>query len=149
MPSDEYKKEEARIEKTLQSLTKNPKQKIAHLAREFDVPYSRLRRRALGSTSQLNWQPAHKRLSDDQENAVKLWIDDRDNKELPPTTYEIRNYAEKVLQVMNPGTADPPRLGDRWTQRFLTRLGPQYKIRKQKTIDPKRHLAEDPNIIQA
>ena len=61
----------------------------------------------------------------------------------------IRNYAEKVLQSLYPNMADPPRLGDRWTQRFLTRLGPEYKIQKQKTIDPKRHLAEDPNIIQA
>ena len=31
----------------------------------------------------------------------------------------------------------------------MKRLGKDYVKVKQKTIDPKRHLAEDPNIIQA
>jgi hypothetical protein len=61
----------------------------------------------------------------------------------------IRNYAEKVLQNMNPSAPDPPRLGDRWVHRFLKRLPNEYQIQQQKTIDPKRQLAEDPNIIQA
>ncbi|EED12014.1 hypothetical protein TSTA_000860 [Talaromyces stipitatus ATCC 10500] len=61
----------------------------------------------------------------------------------------IRNYAQKVLQNMHPGVDDLPQLGDRWVHRFLKRLPTAYKKQKQKTIDPKRHLAEDLNIIQA
>jgi hypothetical protein len=72
MPSEQYKKEEARMKKALESLKKNPKQKITVLAREFDVPYSWLRRCVLGSASQLTRRPVHKRLSDGQENAIKL-----------------------------------------------------------------------------
>ncbi|EEA21265.1 hypothetical protein TMatcc_009330 [Talaromyces marneffei ATCC 18224] len=149
MPSEQYKEEESRIQKALESLQKNPKQKIAHLAREFNVDYHRLRRRTLGSASQLNRRPAHKRLTDDQESAIIIWIDDLDDRGRPPTVHMIRNYAENVLQNMHPNAANPPKLGDRWVHRFLKRLPPAYKIQKQKTIDPKRHLAEDPNIIQA
>uniref|UniRef100_A0A093V606 Tigger transposable element-derived protein 1 n=1 Tax=Talaromyces marneffei PM1 TaxID=1077442 RepID=A0A093V606_TALMA len=149
MPSEQYKEEESRIQKALESLQKNPKQKIAHLAREFNVDYHRLRRRTLGSASQLNRRPAHKRLTDDQESAIIIWIDDLDDRGLPPTVHMIQNYAENVLQNMHPNAANPPKLGDRWVHRFLKRLPPAYKIQKQKTIDPKRHLAEDPNIIQA
>jgi hypothetical protein len=54
MPSEQYKKEESRIQKALESLKKNPKQKITSLAREFDINYYQLRRRVLGSASQLN-----------------------------------------------------------------------------------------------
>jgi hypothetical protein len=57
----------------------------------------------------------------------------------------IKNYAEKVLQNMYPDADPPPYLGDRWVHRFLKRLGKEYKKQKQKTMDPKRHLAEDPN----
>src|SRR3954451_7705660 len=103
MPSEQYKKEESRIQKAIESHTQNPKQKIARLAREFDVDYHRLRRRLQGSASQLNRRPAHKRLTDDQERAVTLWIDDLDDRGIPPTVRMIKNYAEKVLQNMHPG----------------------------------------------
>jgi hypothetical protein len=61
----------------------------------------------------------------------------------------IKNYAERVHQNIYPNADSAPPLGDRWVYRFMERLGKEYVKVKQKTIDPKRHLAEDPNIIQA
>ena len=72
MPSDKYKEEEKKILEAIEIIRNNPKQKIKPLARQFSVDYQRLQRRVLGSASQLNRQPAHKRLSDDQESAIKL-----------------------------------------------------------------------------
>ncbi|EED14612.1 conserved hypothetical protein [Talaromyces stipitatus ATCC 10500] len=131
MPSEESKIQKAK--------------KIAELAREFDVPYERLWRRVQGSASQLNRRPAHKRLSDDQERVVIIWLEDLDDRGVPPTIWVIKNYTEKVLQNMHPNADPPPRLGDRWVYRFFKRLPKEYK----KTIDPDCYLAEDPGVIEA
>ncbi|EED11888.1 conserved hypothetical protein [Talaromyces stipitatus ATCC 10500] len=149
MPSEKYKEEENRISEALEILRKNPKQKIKPLARQFGVDYQRLRRRVLDGTSQLNRRPAHKRLTEDQERAIILWMNDLDDRGIPPTVRMIKNYADKVLQNMHPGADNPPQLGDRWVYRFLKRLPKEYVKMKQKTIDPKRHLAENPSVIQA
>ena len=61
----------------------------------------------------------------------------------------IKNYAEKVLQNMHPNADSAPPLGDRQVYRFMKQLSKEYVKVKQKTIDPKRHLAKDPSIIQA
>ncbi|EED11571.1 conserved hypothetical protein [Talaromyces stipitatus ATCC 10500] len=134
MPSEKYKEEENRISEALEILRKNPGQKIKPLAR---------------GTSQLNRRPTHKRLTEDQERAIILWMNDLDDRGIPPTVRMIKNYADKVLQNMHPGADNPPQLGDRWVYRFLKRLPKEYVKMKQKTIDPKRHLAEDPSFIQA
>jgi hypothetical protein len=76
MPSDKYKEEKKRISEALEILRENPKQKIKPLARQFSVDYQQLRRRVLGGTSQLNRQPAHTRLTDDQERTINLWMND-------------------------------------------------------------------------
>src|SRR3954447_21401901 len=126
MPSEKYKEEENRISEALEILRKNPKQKIKPLARQFGVDYQRLRRRVLGGTSQLNRRPAHKRLTEDQERAIILWMNDLDDRGIPPTVRMIQNYADKVLQNMHPGADNPPQLGDRWVYRFLKRLPKEY-----------------------
>ncbi|EED20634.1 conserved hypothetical protein [Talaromyces stipitatus ATCC 10500] len=136
MPSEKYKEEENRISEALEMLRKNPKQKIKPLARQFGVDYQRLRRRVLGGTSQLNRRPAHKRLTEDQERAIILWMHDLDDRGIPPTVRMIKNYVDKVLQNMHPGADNPPQLGDRWVYRFLKRLPKEYVKMKQKTIDP-------------
>ena len=112
MPSDKYKEEEKKILQALEILRKNPKQKIKPLARQFSVDYQRLRRRVLGSTSQLNQRPPNKRLSEDQERAIKLWIDDLDDRGLPPSIHMIKNYAERVHQNMYTNTDSAPPLRD-------------------------------------
>src|SRR3954452_8088336 len=103
MPSEKYKEEENRISEALEILRKNPKQKIKPLARQFGVDYQRLRRRVLGGTSQLNRRPAHKRLTEDQERAIILWMNDLDDRGIPPSVRMIKNYAERVHQNMRPG----------------------------------------------
>uniref|UniRef100_A0A093XPI5 Pogo transposable element with ZNF domain n=1 Tax=Talaromyces marneffei PM1 TaxID=1077442 RepID=A0A093XPI5_TALMA len=67
---------------------------------------------------------------------------------IPPSVRMIKNYAEKVHQNMHPNADSLPQLGDRWVYRFLKRLGNEYVKVKQKAIDPKRHIAEDPAVIQ-
>ncbi|EED18843.1 ferric reductase transmembrane component 5 precursor, putative [Talaromyces stipitatus ATCC 10500] len=142
-------KQDEHHNKALELYTQIPKQKITQLARQFDVPCKRLWRRVQGSASQLNRRPAHKQLSDDQEHTIFIWLSDLDDRGLPPTIGTIKNYAEKVLQNMNPDADHPLQLGDRWVYSFIKRLPNDYKKQKQKTVDPNRHIAEDSGVIQA
>jgi hypothetical protein len=62
---------------------------------------------------------------------------------IPPTPRLVEGHANAILQRMNPHLEPPPTVSKRWPYRFMRRLGPEYKLIKQKPIDPKRFAAED------
>ena len=66
---------EYRIVNALQAYHSTEKPKIAILAREFDVPYHTLRRRALSQNSRKCRTPINNALKPEQEKALILWID--------------------------------------------------------------------------
>lgn len=75
-------------------------------------------------------------------------MDNLDNKGIPPSICMIKNYAEKVHQNVHPNADSLPQLRDCQVHRFLKQLGKEYIKVKQKTINPKRHLAKDLAVIQ-
>ena len=55
---------ESRIQDAIDAKEANPNLSITSLARDFDVPYHRLRRRLLGQKSLFDRKPTNRRLDD-------------------------------------------------------------------------------------
>jgi hypothetical protein len=147
MPSEKYKKEERVIAEAVEAYKKDPRQKITKLAAQFNIPYARLRARIHGrpsyTKSYTERRPVASRLTTDQEDAIKLWVADIDDMGIPPTPRLVEEHANAILRRMNPQMEPPPTVSKRWPYRFMKRLGKEYKLIKQKPIDPKRFKAED------
>ncbi|EED19259.1 transposon, putative [Talaromyces stipitatus ATCC 10500] len=116
------------------------------VAREFNVPYRRLLARVNGQTALQERPTQNNILTNDQECAVKAWIDNVDLMGIPPTNRMIISCANAILQDANPHVQPPPTVGTGWVYRFTKRIG--YTRVKQKIIDPKRLEAEDLGVIQ-
>ena len=78
MPEN-YAEIEARIEAACERLSELDKPNIAAMAREFRVPDSRLRARWNGVQPKTQRPAANKRLSDEEELAVCLYLKRLDN----------------------------------------------------------------------
>jgi hypothetical protein len=74
MKSDQYKIKEEAIPKAAEAYEKDKTRKIAPVAREFGVPYQRLRKRISRVDSCITCPPTNKILSKDQEKALIDWI---------------------------------------------------------------------------
>lgn len=147
MPSEQYIEQEKAITKAIEAYNKTPGQKMTKVAAQFNVPYSRLRARLHGRASYTKSynerRPILSRLTTDQEDAIKLWVADIDNMGIPPTPRLVEGHANAILRRMNPQIEPPPTVSKRWPYRFMKRLGDEYKLIKQRPIDPKRFQAED------
>ncbi|EED23051.1 hypothetical protein TSTA_065110 [Talaromyces stipitatus ATCC 10500] len=78
------------------------KKKIKKLAREFDAPYRRLLARVNGQSALSDRPATNHILTNDQERAVKEWIDHLDPLDAPPTNRMIVGCANAILQSANP-----------------------------------------------
>lgn len=130
---------EIQIQKAIDAYRHAEKAKITQIAREFDVPYPRLRRRLQGIKSKQETSPVNYKLDKHQENALLHWISQLDKIGCPPTASLVENCANSILQQSRTDSrTSPPTVGQNWAYRFIQRLPPEYKLRKQKPIDPKR-----------
>ena len=62
---------EARIRNAIDAYQRDPGQKMADIAQEFEVPYQRLRGSLQGKHSRLNRYPVNCTLDKQRENALK------------------------------------------------------------------------------
>jgi transposase-like protein len=97
MPS-KYAEIETRIEQAVDHLTKNPHAKVARIAREFDVPVQRLRRRLRDVQSAINVREMHeRRLKPDQNLALMIYIRKLIQFDLHSRLNVIKSAATKLL----------------------------------------------------
>ena len=73
--ASKYQEEENRISLALEVYQRDKNRKLSALARDFDVPYQRLRRRAQGVSSKIGNQNYPRRLTEAQEQAIVRTID--------------------------------------------------------------------------
>ncbi|OJD09870.1 hypothetical protein ACJ73_10043 [Blastomyces percursus] len=100
---------ENKITEALDSIADIEKPNIKALARDYNLPYSRLLNRYNGQAL--------------------------DEPRLPPNRSMIFGAARFLLaQSHTDSTTPSPGLGEHWVKRFLKR-DPEYNVRKQKTID--------------
>ena len=126
----EYAKVEARIAEAIDSIPDRENVSIAELAREFDVPHQRLRRRLKGTPSKMHRAPANRKLDESQELGICLFIDGLCKHGLCVNTTGIRNAADFVLSRFHTGNDAPPVVGPSWAKRFLERH-PEYTLEGQ------------------
>jgi hypothetical protein len=148
MKSELYKNQEKAILAAVDAYNADKNQKITSLARQFEVPYERLRRRIAGQKSRSTRQQSNKLFTDDQESAITTWIQHLDNIGASPTVDLVRNCANSILQRMNPNQQPSPTVGPNWPYRFISRLPNEYKRIKQKPVDPNRIKSEDIGVVQ-
>jgi len=135
---ESYAETEARIEQALHKLHDCEKPNIAAVAREFQVPVSRLRARWNGRSSKQDLPEPNKRLTDDQELALCLYLRRLDtigtSARFPMITSCANSILRRSYDLAADPTIPPPTVSSLWTSRFLKRH-PEFHIRKQKTLE--------------
>ena len=145
--SDSNSDIEKRILQACTAAQGQKKPNISALARQFNVPYQRLRARIHGRAN-LSSRPISTKILDDiQEKALIRWICQLDSLYTPPTPAMIEYAANQILQ-RNTENDIPCTVGNAWVYRFIKRLPDEFKLVKQKPKDKTRLNAEDLGQIQ-
>jgi len=110
----QYAQEEMDIAHALYSIGGEPKPNFSALARNFAVPYHRLRRRFSGQPSRSTRTPAGKRLTEVQESELFDQISRSGYK-------NIEHFANQILERDHVGDQSPQTVNYKWCQRFARR----------------------------
>ena len=141
--SENYIEIENRIVKALHAYNKRDSPKITSLAREFRVPYQRLRARVKGRASRSTRPATNKCLDDSQEQALISWIGLLDDANSPPTPRDIEGCANDILAR----SGSDRRVGSTWVYNFMKCLPKNYSHIMQKPMEAERMDAERLPII--
>ena len=145
--AESYTEIENRIEDACEYYNTCEKPNIAKIAREFDVPEQRLRRRIAGILSKSERRPANAYLSAAGELALVQYAERLDNMSLPISLPGLAAAAFEIRKMENPAPAEPiipP--GNHWVPRFLT-IHPEMHKKKQQSIKLDRKMAHDPKDL--
>jgi hypothetical protein len=144
-----YADVEARIQSVITFLhtTGEDAPNLSALAKQYELPYYRLRARWQGRQSKQERPAANRNLSDDQEAAVCRYLDRLDTVGTSARIQMVSGCANRILQLAHTGPDPAPLVSDQWARRFLERH-PEYFIRKQRTIDADRKNAHQPEEIR-
>src|SRR5690606_2708873 len=130
-----------RISAVINSLKLLPEKEvnISHAARFYRVPYDRLYRRWKGQPSRSDRPSTNRKLSNEQEQALWLYLkrlDDIGTCALIPIVTDAANFI--LLRNHDPNAKEsPPTVGEKWTRRFLKRH-PEFHTVTQKSIEAER-----------
>jgi len=141
---------EARIQAALTfiSTTQDDYRNLASLAKSYEIPLERLRDRWQGRKSKLDRPGANWTLSEDQEAAVRQYLDRLDMLGTCARLQMVSSCANAILQKSYIGSGTAPIVSEQWARPFLARH-PEYYIRKQRTIDVDRKNAHQPDDIRS
>ncbi|KAJ5981908.1 hypothetical protein N7451_012008 [Penicillium sp. IBT 35674x] len=141
-----YKTTEQRLQVACEAARSRKDAEITSLAREFDVPVSRLRARLQGRQPRTQRPGATKRLDEAQEAALIRWIDTLDALHVPPTAGGANAMIRRDAEMTgNPISA----INKMWVYHFIKR--PPYGLHwvKQKPAGKETIEAEGIGILQA
>ena len=91
-----YREEERWIALALAKLSKSSRPNLSALARKYDVPIYRLRRRAAGKASKSTRLKTNQKLTPEQLRALELYIKRLDNLGQPPLLLIWRSTVEFI-----------------------------------------------------
>jgi hypothetical protein len=134
---------ESRIQEALRYIDDFPDAKTGTVAREFGIPYGRLRYRREGRPPKAGQPAANTKLTEPEEKAICRYIDRLDRINLAVRAEFVTDAANTILRERSsrPEQADPPVVGQRWTTRFLKRHN--YHKKLQKKLNSDRQASED------
>ena len=108
---------ENKIQLAVKAFSEATKPNISKLAREFDVPYHRLRARIHGRQSHADRAKATRSLDSIQEKALTSWIQTLDSAHISPTPKMIEEAANRMLK----NAGEDRVVGHSWVYRFIAR----------------------------
>jgi Tc5 transposase DNA-binding domain len=136
---------EDRMSNALQAYHDRSRPKIAQLAREFRVPYQRLKGRVHGRVSRSARPGPNKALDKSQEQALIDWVTLLDNANASLTAQEVEATANEILSR----SGSDQHVSKNWAYRFLKRLPPEFEHIIKKPMEAERMDAERlPTIIE-
>ncbi len=139
---------EGRIQKAIEAINMRENPNRAEIAREFRVPYERLRSRLKGYQSKTAVRGLHYRaLKPDQESALRQYLTKLDQLGLPARLHLVQSTANALRAQDFPRWNSPPLLSDKWAKRWLDRQSDLFKA-KRKPIAADRKNAHDPKVLQ-
>jgi DDE superfamily endonuclease len=142
-----YRQQEERIDEAIRSLGDATCTNIASLARAFNCPEQRLRKRLAGAPSKLQNKNRDERLSESQDIAVMNTLDRLEDCGLHARIPMLTSIANSILrQSYNPHTEFKP-VSHMWASRWIKRF-PQYQIVTGKPLAVERRNAHDPNVLR-
>ena len=140
---------EGRIVLALQAYRQGRISSLKGAARTYDIPYSSLRRRSLGTPSRPDFTSPNRKLTPIEETTLVQWILSLDTRGVPPTQLLVHQMAERLLIEHVPDASTvQPQLGQKWVYRFINRH-PELKSRYNRKYDYQRAKCEDPELIGA
>ena len=146
--SEEYCLQEDRVKHACSEYQENPELSIAHLAREWEVPYQVLRCRINGRSSRLEIAAKGRKLSDHQEEALVAHIKELEEMGIPMRPRHLAGAANRILRTH----ADPPNpnpsVSPNWSRRFLQRR-PDLFEKKATLLSVLRKAAHDPAELRS
>ncbi|KID81257.1 transposase [Metarhizium guizhouense ARSEF 977] len=128
-----------RVEEAVQYLRDNPNAKQRAVAKKFNIPRDRLRRRRSGVPPENGRHASNAWLTEPEEVALCRYIDRLDRMNLSIRKEFIKDAANLVLRERI-ADATPPSVGPMWVDRFIKRHN--YSVLSQKTGDSNRQDAE-------
>jgi len=137
--SDRTKKMEIQIHLAVKAFSQANKPNIAQLAREFDVPYHRLRARIHGRQSYTDRATITRSLNSIQEKALTSWVQSLDSAYTLPTAEMVEGAANAILKKAGEDRV----VGHNWAYRFITRLPPGFNYITQHPNEKSRVDSED------
>jgi len=159
--ASKYQEEENRISMALEVYQRDKNRKLSALARDFAVPYYRLRRRAQGVSSKIGNQNRPRLLTEAQEQAIVRTIDQLRRYNIKLNGKDIEDLANILLwrqferdypeAKMPPSNSILARLANRqdlptglklvnhqWAYTFIRRIDPNLRPIADEQIDSER-----------
>lgn len=136
--------QEGQILLACQAIKSGQIQSIRAAARLYNVPRKTLDARVKGRVSRFDSRANGHKLTTTEEEALRAWIVDMDNRGYPLTVSNLRSAANLLLQSRNGPEAS---VGTNWPSRYIDRT-PNLKTRYTRSYDAQRAKCEDPVLIQ-
>jgi len=135
--SEKYAEIEACIKEACENLNNCEKPNVAAVAREFEVPETRLCARWNGRQSRQGRPAAGRKLTEDQELAVCPHLKQLDTIGTSARFPMVTGCADFILRQCHPDhlTTPPPTVGPNWTTRFLERHPNSIYENRRRLID--------------
>jgi hypothetical protein len=146
--SKNYHDSVAKISKAVQILHSMDNPNIAAFARDYNLPYQRLKRAYRGGQSRSTRPSTNKLLTEEQEAALKRFLDAIGDIGFGIHKSLIKQQTDALLAASHQDIGPPRRCGDHWAERWL-QANPQYQKVKAKPLEIQRKLAQEPEVIKA
>jgi hypothetical protein len=139
---------EGRITLAIQAIQQGSVKSTRAASIVYDVPYSTLYRRVNGCPARRDTRPATCKLTQTEESTLVEWVLSMDQRGLAPTTDNVHQMANLLLQKRSQNQANSPAtIGKNWVYNLVQRHK-ALKSRYSRKYDYQRALCENPTIIR-